>query len=317
MSQDDSQIMKEDGRLFEPLTRPAHRPGMMLGIEAVRDEQAWNRRRLNRHQYWLHGHGTVVGLAVTLSHGEPNADNTEDQAMKLIVNPGIALDGFGREVILHEPYCLDLLAWIESKRDEETREWNGSDTHVPVDGGLWVDITLRHRECDHGLQPVIAHEVNSTIDPVDTSRVRESVWLDIEPITPEESGANALSTPVDPQAPAPGAIHPGAPADLGNMLTQTEQDYLGNLSGIPEKMTQLNADRLFRLLESDLAPGDDVTASLDGLAQIQLARIRLETLNDTRLVSHPSRLAINNLVRPFVTNPGMIEWVLHRHVSES
>ncbi|MEJ2307785.1 MAG: hypothetical protein P8Z78_00550 [Gammaproteobacteria bacterium] len=317
MSQDDSQTMKEDGRLFEPLSRPAHQPGMMLGIEAVRDEQAWNRRRLNRHQYWLHGAGTVVGLAVTLSHGTPDPDRDVDQNMKLIVNPGIALDGFGREVVLHEPYCLDLRAWIESRRDEETLEWQGSDTHVPVDGGLWLDITIRQRDCDHGLQPVIAHEVNATIDPVNTSRVAESVQLEIEPITPENSAAEALATPDEPLAPPPGAIHPGAPPDLENLLTQTERDYLDKLEGIPELMTQLNADRLYRLMESDLSPGDDITKSLDRLARIQLARIRLETLGSTGLVSHPSRVAINNLVRSFVTNPAMIEWVLHRHVSES
>ena len=317
MSQDDSQTMKEDGRLFESLSRPAHQPGMMLGIEAVRDEQAWNRRRLNRHHYWLHGAGTVVGLAVILSHGTPDPDRDEDQNMKLIVSPGIALDGFGREVVLNEPYCLDLRAWIESRRDRETREWNSSDTHVPVDGGLWLDISIRQRECDHGLQPVIAHEVNATIDPVNTSRVAESVLLEVEPVTPEDSAAEALATPGEPHSPPPGAIHPGAPPDLDNLLTQTERDYLDQLEGIPELMTQLNADRLYRLMESDLSPGDDITESLDRLARIQLARIRLETLGNTGLVSHPSRVAINNLVRPFVTNPAMIEWVLHRHVSES
>ena len=316
MSQDDSSIKQQDSRLFEPLSRPAYQPGMMRGVEAVQDEQAYNRRRLNRHQYWLHGSGTLVGLAVTLTHPEKDPDDTKDHAMKLIVNPGIALDGFGREVVVHEPYCLNLQAWIESQRDKDSREWRGDTTHVPVNGGLWLDISIRHKACDHGLQPVIAHEVNATIDPVATSRIAEGVWLDINPITPKVSSVDALSKPSEFQMPAPGATHPGALPDLEKLLTETEKTYLGKLNNIPERVARLNADRLYRLLPSDLDP-DYLSDELEQLSRIQLARIRLKTLDDTKLVSHPSRIAINNLVRPFVTNPDMVEWILHKHASES
>ena len=316
MSQDDSSIMQQDSQLFEPLSRPAHQPGMMLGVEAVRAEQSYNRRRLNRHQYWLHGTGTVVGLAVSLSSPEEDPDDTKDQALKLIINPGIALDGFGREIVLNEPYCLDLKAWIESRRDKSSREWSGSTTHIPVDGGLWLDVSIRQKDCDHGLQPVIAHEVNSTIDPVATSQIAQGVWLDINPVTPTDTAAEALSEPTETVAPFPGAIHPGATPDLAQLLTGTETDYLNNLSGIPEHMARLQADRLYRLLNADLDK-DFLSAEMESLASIQLARIRIATLDDTKLVSHPSRVAINNLMRPFVTNPDMLGWVLHKHASES
>lgn len=316
MSQDDSSTMHQDSQLFEPLSRPAHQPGMMLGVEAVRNEQAYNRRRLNRHQYWLHGSGTLVGLAVTLSHQEPEPNDTQDQAMQLIVNPGIALDGFGREIVLQEPYCLDLQTWIESQRDDESREWNGDSTHVPVGGGLWLDISIRQKDCGHALQPVIAHEVNATIDPVATAQIADNVWLDIAPVTPEDSAPESLSTPAAPEAPQPGAIHPGAEPNLEELLTETETIYLDNLGGIPEMMTRLHADRLYRLLHADL-DREFLASELERLARIQLARIRLETLDDTKLISHPSRVAINNLVRPFVANPDIIGWVLHRHVAEN
>ncbi len=158
--------------------------------------------------------------------------------------------------------------------------------------------------------------MNSTIDPVATSQIAQGVWLDIKAITPEDSAAEALSTPAENMAPLPGAVHPGAAPDLSDLLTETETTYLGNLTGVPENMARLHADRLFRLMNSDL-DGDFLTAEMEQLANIQLARIRLETLDDTKLVSHPSRVAINNLVRPFVTNPEMVEWVLHQHASES
>jgi len=43
----------------------------LLGVEATRDEQDYHRRRLVRHQYWLHGSGTVAGLAVVLEARDP------------------------------------------------------------------------------------------------------------------------------------------------------------------------------------------------------------------------------------------------------
>jgi hypothetical protein len=313
MSQDDPFTLSQDGALFEPLSRVAYRHGMMLGVEAVRDEQAYNRRRLNRHQYWLHGAGTVVGLAVTLEHDDPpRADDTEDQAMRLLVSPGIALDGLGREVLLHETYCLDLRAWIESRRDPDTREWRPTDDRPPKDGALWLEIGVRQQDCERGLQPVAAHEVNAGIDPVDTSRIEQSVALDIRSVTPADSAPGALSHPGPARPPLPGKAHPGSPADLNERLTQTELDYLDELGELPAAMLRLHADRLFRLDESDLNP-ENLSETLAALARVPLARIRLRTQGATGLVSHPGRVEINNLLRPFVSHPELLDWVLSRH----
>jgi hypothetical protein len=315
MSLDDESTLSQDGAVFEPISRVAYRHGMMLGVEALRDEQAFFRRRLSRHQYWLHGAGTVVGLAVTLDHGSVLADTTRDQAMQLVVSPGIALDGLGREVVLTEAYCLDLRAWIEANRDEDTREWTGSNTHIPQQGGLWLEVGIRQQDCDRGLQPVVAAEVNSGIDPVATSRIEQSVALEIRPITPADPDPDALATPEPPRAPLPGAAHPGAPADLGALLNPVEQAYLGAVEGENPSsgaLLRLHADRLFRLRDSDLTP-EKLTETLSALARVPLARLRLATLGDLGLVSHPSRVAINNLVRPFVTHPDLLRWVLTNH----
>ena len=315
MSLDDESTLSQDGALFEPISRVAYRHGMMLGVEALRDEQDFVRRRLSRHQYWLHGAGTVVGLAVTLAHGTEDPDDTRDQAMQLVVSPGIALDGLGREVVLTETYCLDLRAWIEVNRDGDTREWNGSDTHIPQLGGLWLEVGIRQQDCDRGLQPVLAAEVNAGIDPVATSRVEQAVALEIRPITPADADPNALGTPEPPEAPVPAAAHPGAPADLATLLTPVEQTYLGAVEGdnaTAGALLRLHADRLFRLRESPLTP-EAVSETLVALARVTLARLRLTTLGDLVLVSHPSRVTINNLVRPFVTHPDLVRWVLASH----
>lgn len=316
MSLDDDASLRADATLFAPLARVAYRHGMMLGVEAVRDEQAYNRRRLNRHQYWLHGTGTVVGLAVTLDFDtEPaDPDPDRDQALRLLVSPGIALDGLGREIVLHEGYCLDLRAWIEANRDQDTGDWSGSSTHIPQQGGLWLEVSIRAADCDRGLQPVLAHEVNAGIDPVATSRIEQGVRLDIRPITPADPDPAALATPGPISEPLPGAMHPGSPPDLDALLTQTEQDYLDALAEVPGALARFHAARLYRLREATLDP-DLLEEQLDALARVLLARIRLSTLGDTGLVSHPSRVAINNLVRPFVTNPDVLRWLLATRVA--
>jgi hypothetical protein len=236
--------------------------------------------------------------------------------MQLDVGPGIALDGLGREVVLTEPYCLDLRAWIEANRDDDSREWTGSSVHIPQLGGLWLDVSIRQADCDHGLQPVVAHEVNAGIDPVATARIEQGVRLDIRPITPPDPDPAALARPPDPAAPLPraglGVLHPGSPPDLDALLTAQERDYLAALEGIDAELYRLHAERLFRLRASALNP-DLINDELETLTRVQLARIRIATLDDTRLVSHPSRVAINNLVRPFVTHPDVLRWVVARH----
>ena len=42
---DDFSTLKQDAELAEPLRRVAYEAGMMLGLEATRDEQAYHRRR--------------------------------------------------------------------------------------------------------------------------------------------------------------------------------------------------------------------------------------------------------------------------------
>lgn len=317
MSLDDDASLRADAALFAPLARVAYRHGMMLGVEAVRDEQSYNRRRLNRHQYWLHGTGTVVGLAVTLDFTAPAAgaadDPDADRDMRLLVSPGIALDGLGREIALHEGYCLDLRAWIEANRDPDTRDWTGSSTHIPQQGGLWLEVSIRAADCDRGLQPVLAHEVNAGIDPVATARIEQGMQLSIRPITPADADPAALAVPDPIAEPLPGAMHPGSPPDLDALLTDSERDYLDALADVPEALVRFHAARLYRLRAATLEP-DLLDEQIDGLARVLLARIRLTTLGDAGLVSHPSRVAINNLVRPFVTNPDALRWLLATRV---
>jgi hypothetical protein len=107
-----------DGHFDDALRRVSFEPGMLLGIEATRAEQEYHRRRHNRHAYWLHGSGTVVGLRVALD-GEDPGDDTTQVKLRLIISPGVGVDGLGRQVSVFEPYCVDLRAWLSTVHADE------------------------------------------------------------------------------------------------------------------------------------------------------------------------------------------------------
>ena len=88
---DDLSTLTEDANLDEPLRRVSYEAGMMLGLEATRDEQRYHRRRLSRHQYWLNGYGTIAGMSVSQSP-DTHTNSTDPVGVKLIVSPGIGID---------------------------------------------------------------------------------------------------------------------------------------------------------------------------------------------------------------------------------
>ena len=70
-------------------------PGRLLSAADLENEQQQARERRWMHNRLLHGHGVVTGLDVTV-----DGDRLE-------VSPGVALDSFGREIVLASTACLD------------------------------------------------------------------------------------------------------------------------------------------------------------------------------------------------------------------
>ncbi|HMZ12445.1 MAG TPA: hypothetical protein PKW88_17140, partial [Plasticicumulans sp.] len=144
-----------------PLARVAFRPGMLLGVEALLAEQDYHRRRLNRHARLLHGLGTIYGLLVTL---EPPA---APLPLRLVVHPGIALDALGRELLLPEPYGIDLPAWLAEQGAEALLPFSTPpDAAEGAPRTLVLEVALRYVDCALGLQPVLAAATNASTDAV-------------------------------------------------------------------------------------------------------------------------------------------------------
>ena len=290
---DDFPTLEQDADLTEPLRRVAYEAGMMLGLEATRDEQAYHRRRLNRHRYWFEGYGTLVGMAVRVDSVEqPSGEPTT----RLMVGPGIGIDGLGREVMIHETYCIDLGQWLAAQTETQLREgWSDPDDL------LWLKVTVRHQDCPVARQPVLARKLNLSTDAVQPSRIADSVRLELRAELPPAA---------DPRF-RPWARHAPIP-EVPPTLTAAEQATLDGLNGInPAAGAQLALHaRLLHALDGAPDLGTDLSDEelADGAALL-LARISMPTADVNAIAIDPEQISINNLVRPFVDRAGQLAWL--------
>lgn len=294
----DNRLEQGDGDFHSPLERVHYAPGMLLGVEATRDEQRYHRQRLNRHQYWLHGAGTVVGLGVTLDF-EETEDTETDMSLRLVVSPGVAIDRLGREVTAGEPHCVNLRDWFESQLDSPQGQSLVRDG-LEADGEtLSLLITLRYRSCEAGLQPVMARKVNAGTDPVDTSRARDSLLLEIVPGPLPEKDEDWFWPGHDPA---------DSPEDV---LTETETAYLETLGGAEKHLKSLQARLVHALPNHNRAL--ELRDDPEVLARTLLAQVRVplrpEALPSLSPVVNHHRISVNNLVRPFAATAEQLVWL--------
>lgn len=305
--------LASDGRFEEALRRVSYEPGMLLGLEATRAEQDYHRRRATRHGYWLHGAGTVAGLRVGLLAQDPGNDS-ENVRVRLVVHPGVGVDGLGREVSVAEPYCVDLGAWLTAQHEDATL-WGAliRDGYDAADHRLWLKVTMRYQDCASGLQPVLATEVNAGSDPVQPSRVADCVLLELLPERPADApveehlfAAHARIRPYD---------------EIEPRLGELERAQVDAASGPHRSQLELGA-RLLHSLGDDnqaLVARQAFLTDPAQLARTLLARIAIQLTppagdgegdgdgdgdeaDGPGLVINPRRIEVDNLVRPFLFN---------------
>jgi cytoskeletal protein CcmA (bactofilin family) len=80
----------------ENIERPRYYQRQYLGAQDFMDEQAYQRDMRRRHNLAHHRWGIVTGLELST-----------DQQGGVYVQPGIAIDGYGREIVVFSPYQLD------------------------------------------------------------------------------------------------------------------------------------------------------------------------------------------------------------------
>ncbi|MEJ2043812.1 MAG: hypothetical protein P8X74_09580 [Reinekea sp.] len=290
-----------DADLHVPLERVNFAPGMMLGVDATVAEQTYHRMRVSRHNYWFHGVGTLFGLAVTLdpvSSDDANSNTTT----RLKVSPGIGIDGLGREVMSFEPYCVNLGDWFADQLADPQNRLADGEINTTTGSGKAINllITMKYSACTTGLQPVLARKVNAGTDPVQASRTRDSLQLDIIPAPGPDAAAiftrpGLALTDIDPDTDT----------------TSAEQAHLASLSGDAARLARLQAQMLYGI-EADLGRLE-LHGDPEDLARVLLATVtvplRAAALPDYDPHINPEVIDINNLVRPFVNTADQFAWL--------
>jgi hypothetical protein len=283
----DSQDVKRDADFFSMLERVSFQAGVMMGAEALDAEQSYHRRRLNRHQRFLAGSGTVFGLAVGIASA-PRPGGAPD--ITVTVAQGYAIDGLGREILVPETYSISLVDWLAARNRDDPAGL----ASALANGTLFLTVTVRGQALATGLTPTAAPVFDAGIDPVVASRVGDSFLLELR--ADATKAADAVAGPF-------GAWtqdrRPPVAADVPGPLSARETQFLATITDVPtHNVMALHAWLLHRTLPAwPDAPG--IESVLDDAARIVLASVHVATTN----VAQPPALAdvtVNNLVRPFV-----------------
>lgn len=193
----------------DPFTAPLYHYGMLLGVEDMEAALAYPRGKMRLHSSWLHREGVVWGFGVAVgvakeadddhAKKDPAAAKAKPaQRYELRVEPGLALDGAGRELHLDVPVCLDLGRWYEEEKKERTpeeskerrrRRLDKDDFHFEEsDRGavrIYARVMVGYRCCLARPVPALVGSCEGAERDTAFSRVQETVELWLEPVPPE------------------------------------------------------------------------------------------------------------------------------------
>lgn len=131
--------------------------GMLLGADDFEVLGGNPRAKQQLHNAWLHGPGVVWGFGVR-QHG----------VWELAVEPGLAIDGWGRELHLDAPACVSFKELVEGAHDESCR------------GRREVEVCLvaHYDACLDAAVPALADPCDVTRQSTEYSRVVSRVRLE-------------------------------------------------------------------------------------------------------------------------------------------
>lgn len=157
-----------------PFTRNNYFMGKLLVERDFKDEQAYYMDKALLHNRQLHGCGVVCGLSVT----EHEAGNC--QPRYVCIEPGMAIDCCGHEIIVPEKECIDItqLETVKNLKNEV------GDNAEPVTHRL--QVCLRYRECPTEEIPVLYDDYGCDDTRCAPNRILESYDVDVLVDEPDE-----------------------------------------------------------------------------------------------------------------------------------
>lgn len=249
--------------------------GQMLDAGDLRDEQTYHRGRLARLAKYLLGHGTLAGLRVT----GPDADDAE---LHLTVEPGVAIDRYGRLVEIASPQCIRLARWFDDRGDAELNAASHSEPRVPKGDMVAADLFLSAHSCGAGKTPAFATGPFDALDAVVSSRLAERGSLAL--VLRAEGGPDPIPEPANAW-PAGANAEKRLQAVLGSWDEGTEHRTADGPNPFAEHVAGLDPSAIF-------------------LARIFLP-IKPPSAPETRpRLQMSKRVTVDNSKRPFIFFPG-------------
>jgi hypothetical protein len=270
--------------LADPLAQPLapervnYATGVLLQAEDFRDEQTYHRGRLAMALRHLVGFGTIAGLRV-------RAPAAEDNELELHVEPGVALDRYGRLIELGEPYCIRLARWFAAQETAALRAAIQRKPRTPLDVAVVADIFLSARDCGRGKTPSFASGPFDALDALVPARLAEA---------PELTLVLRAEGPPDP-IPGPVNNWPAPNASRDDRLEAVLGSWdIGLSGGLDEGLEPL----------AEHVEGNDLSAVL--LARIAVpAILAANAPSGTRpALDLSKRASVDNSLRPFISLSG-------------
>jgi hypothetical protein len=155
--------------------------GQFLAERDFRDEQTYHIGKHRQHNRFLHGWGTVCGLRVVQHPNEACRDRF------VMIEPGLALDCCGREIVVRDKVYVDL--------DKHLAAQNG-DADANGDHLL---ISLCYKECKTEFVPALYSECGCDEERCEANRVREGFEVEASYVDqlPESPVVEAVGVNLD------------------------------------------------------------------------------------------------------------------------
>lgn len=156
--------------VLSPDRRVNYTYGMVLGLGEFLQEQQYVLNLARRDDRALHGSGTVYGLAV----GTTRPPGGNDVVVE--VGPGMAVDQWGRELVVPVAQCARLGAWLGAQERAVPGSVAG---HEGPSGEFTVHVVAAYAECLDDLVPVPGQPCSSSARTAVPSRVRDAWAIDL------------------------------------------------------------------------------------------------------------------------------------------
>lgn len=192
--------------------------GKRMDVQHFRMEQDYLRQKLALLNRLTLGKGVLCGLRVTLEDGQ------------LCVDPGVAIDGLGREIVVPVRTCIDATP--------EAMFSSGASVGTPLepDGAGAFTLWACYRECSADYQPVLASDCDTRSDCAAGTTVETFCFKVTPGLAPLQGDPRwCMPRPADGQAGAalgrqPDATLPaGFDAFIGDQPGASAQDILDAL----------------------------------------------------------------------------------------